>query len=108
MVEAMIAIATTLLSTLVLGASLLLGAGMMMIIPGLLLLQQRSQQQQQQRVGLRVGGVLTMGTMSRHPSLMRATFSLSFHHFDFQVKQGGELLYGCIKLLRSQLGRYLV
>jgi hypothetical protein len=93
MVEVTVAIATALSSTSALGASSLLGAGTMMIIPGLSSLQQCPQQWgQQQKVGLGVGGIPMTGTMSRHPSLTLVTFSLGFHHFDFQVKQG-ELLW---------------
>jgi hypothetical protein len=88
MAKATVVSATMSLSTVVLGASLLLGAWTMMIILGLSLLQQCPQQQQQWRVGSRVGGVPTMGTMLRHPSMMGSTFILGFHHFDFQVKQG--------------------
>jgi hypothetical protein len=92
MAEVLVAIVTMSLLTVMLGAPSSLGVGTMMIIPGLLSPQQHPRQRQQRRVGSGVGGVPTMGTTSRHLSLTAATFSLGFHHFEFQVKHG-ELLW---------------
>ncbi len=109
MAEAMVATTTALLSTVTLGASLLLGAGTMTIILGLLSPPQRPRQQRRRRADSGVGGDPTLGATSRHSSTMAATFGLGNFWFGLSpLSQNGGSSFCCIKLLRSQLCRYTV